>query len=423
LSLIKNIFKNQLFKVSSLNGLSVVTRLIGGLLASKMTAVFLGPAGLAFTGSFRNFLTSLDAFSMLGMQNGIIKYTAQHEKEQQKLYEALATAFVAVICAVVVFALVLVVPASFWSTRVFNGSTDFTWLFILTGLSLPLYAGSLLFMSVLNGYSRYKNVIWITIISYAVGVLLSATLIYYNGLAGALIALLTTPALMCSFSFYALYKHTRFAFLHLKYFRFSALKGLLSFSLMSSVMAILGPLIYITLRNMLITHSGGDVAGYWEGINRLSSFYMMFISTLLGVYFLPKLSQATTDADTKTIVRGYYTFVVPLFGLGLLVIYLLRRFIIALVLSKGFMPMEKLFAWQLLGDLLKVCSLILGQEFFARKMTRAFIITEVCSFAVLYLSGSYLISLYGAEGAVMAHAFTYLVYLIVLGVYFRKRIF
>lgn len=420
---IKNIFKHQLFKISSLNGLSVVTRVLGGLLASKMTAVFIGPSGLALTGSLRNFLTSLEAFGTLGMQNGIIKYTAQHEKEQQKLYEYLCTAFVAIGVAVVVCGLVLALPAQYWSTRVFNGSKEFSWLFVLTGLTLPLYAGGLLFMAVLNGFSRYKNVIWTTILSYAIGVLISAGLIYYNGLSGAFIALIVTPMLICSFSFYGLYRHTRFAFLRLHYFRFGALKGLLSFSLMSCVTAILGPLIYITLRNMVINHSGGDVAGYWEGINRISVFYMLFVSTLLGVYFLPKLAQATTDAETKTIVRGYYKFVVPLFALGLVLVYVLRKLIISIILSDAFMPMEKLFAWQLLGDFFKVCALILGQEFFARKMTKTFIATEVASFVVLYCCGTYLIPLYGAEGAVMAHAFTYFVYFIVLAVLFRKKIF
>jgi O-antigen/teichoic acid export membrane protein len=400
----------------------VVTRVLGGLLASKMTAVFIGPSGLALTGSLRNFLTSLEAFGTLGMQNGIIKYTAEHEKQQQKLYEYLCTAFVAIGVAVVVCGLVLALPAHYWSERVFNGSAEFSWLFVLTGLTLPLYAGGLLFMAVLNGFSLYKNVIWTTILSNAVGVLFSSALIYYKGLSGAFIALIVTPALVCSFSFYALYRHSRFDFLRLRYFRFNALKGLLSFSLMSCVTAILGPLIYITLRNMVINHSGGDVAGYWEGINRISVFYMMFVSTLVSVYFLPRLAQATTNAETKTVVRGYYKFVVPLFAIGLLLVYVLRKFIISVILSDTFMPMEKLFAWQLLGDFFKVCALILVQEFFARKMTKMFILTEVLSFIMLYCFGIYLIPDYGAEGAVMSHSFTNMVMFIVLIILSKKEI-
>jgi PST family polysaccharide transporter len=104
-------------------------------------------------------------------------------------------------------------------------------------------------------------------------------------------------------------------------------------------------------------------------------------------------------------------------------IYFLREIIIRILLTKEFLPMENLFIWQLLGDVLKVCSLILGYQFFAKKMTKAFIITEIMSFGVLYVSSFYFIGLYGSVGAVMAHALTYGIYLVVLAAYFRRQLF
>ena len=421
---VKNILKSPLLRLTSLNSLSVVTRVIGGLLASKMTAIFIGPSGLALSGSFRNFLASLDAFSTLGLQNGIIKYTAQHEKEKDQLYRSLATSFIVIGIAVIVCAVVLILPASYWSARIFNGNREYGWIFSLTGFALPLYSGSLLFMAVLNGLGKYKQVIWITILAYAIGVLLTTLLIYNMGLTGAFIGLLGTPVIICSLAVVPVYKLTHgFAFLKLRHFDRAVLRNLLSFSLMSMVAAILSPAIYIALRNMLTAHSGGDVAGYWEGINRISVFYMMFVSTFLGVYFLPKLSQATSDAQTKDVFKSYYKVVIPLFAIGLVVVYVLRKLIISVILSREFMPMEKLFIWQEIGDFFKVSALILAHEFFAKKMTRAFIITELLSFAVLYTSGTFLIAQFGAEGAVMAHAITYLLYFIVLAFYFRKKLF
>src|SRR5690606_16091673 len=103
-------------------------------------------------------------------------------------------------------------------------------------------------------------------------------------------------------------------------------------------------------------------------------------------------------------------------------IYILRDFIVRLLLTKEFLPMEDLFLWQLAGDFLKICSLILGYEFFAKKMLKAFIVFEVISCYTLFLSSSYLISLYGSEGAVMAHAFTYLMSLALMVAFFRKKL-
>jgi PST family polysaccharide transporter len=144
---------------------------------------------------------------------------------------------------------------------------------------------------------------------------------------------------------------------------------------------------------------------------------------MLTLYFLPKLSVSKSTKETKDIFLSYYKSMLPLFAVGLVGIYLLRDFIIKLIFSDEFLPMSDLFVWQLLGDFLKVGSLILGYQFFAKKLTKAFIITEIGSVVILYLSSVFLIDEYGVEGAVMAHSFTYLLYWIVLVVYFRKLIF
>jgi PST family polysaccharide transporter len=81
-----------------------------------------------------------------------------------------------------------------------------------------------------------------------------------------------------------------------------------------------------------------------------------------------------------------------------------------------------LFLGQLSGDVFKVCSLILGFQFLAKKMTIAFIISELISLAVLYFSSIYFIRIFGIEGVVMAQAFDNFLYLFALCVYFRKSL-
>lgn len=118
----------------------------------------------------------------------------------------------------------------------------------------------------------------------------------------------------------------------------------------------------------------------------------------------------------------YFKFVIPLFTVGLVLVYLLRYFIIRILLSTEFLPMENLFAWQLAGDFFKACSFIMGYQLIAKKMIRVFIVTEIFSFAVLYTSSMLLIREFGAEGAVMGHAVTYFVYLATLSAYFAIKL-
>jgi len=86
-----------LFKITSLNSFSVVLKIGAGLITSKMLAVFVGPGGMALVGNLRNFLTSLENISTLGFQNGIVKYTAENEKNQTEFQKIVSTVFLSLV--------------------------------------------------------------------------------------------------------------------------------------------------------------------------------------------------------------------------------------------------------------------------------------------------------------------------------------
>lgn len=420
---IKKITASQLFKVSLLNALSVLVKVAGGILSTYVVAAFLGPARLALVGNFRNFLSPIESLSTLGMQNGIIKYVAQYHDDEDKLAGVLNTVLVAILVTVAVISIGLFGLSSLLSAWVFNGDMQYQWIFIVLAFALPCYTGNFILAAVLNGLSKYKDVVRVNIWGNVLGVLFSAILIWKMQTDGALLGLIFSPLFMFIFSSYLLGRHFRGK----RFFRLqtdmAVLKSLLSYSYMSLIAAIAGPVILLTLRNMLIDNYGAEEAGFWEAMNRLSSFYMLFVSTLLTVYFLPELSKSQSIEQTKIIFLSYYKSIVPLFTFGLVVLYFMRHFVIKLFLTEEFLPMENLFLWQLLGDFFKTCAYILAFEFFAKKLVRTFIVTELFSFVILYVSGYFLIENYGSEGAVMAHAVTYAAYFSVMLVYFRKKLF
>jgi PST family polysaccharide transporter len=166
-----------------------------------------------------------------------------------------------------------------------------------------------------------------------------------------------------------------------------------------------------------------DQAGFWETMTRISTYYLMFVSTILSVYFLPKLAIAKNNQETKNVFWSFYKTIFPVFIMVLILIYFSRFFIIKLLFSNAFIPVTTLFFWQLLGDVFKVASLILGFQFFAKKLTLAFIVSELFSLGVLYFSSHYLILSFGIQGIVMAQALDNFIYLLILVIYFRKSLF
>ena len=108
----------------------------------------------------------------------------------------------------------------------------------------------------------------------------------------------------------------------------------------------------------------------------------------------------------------------------MIVIYIFRDYVIDLVYP-NFLGMEPLFKWQLLGDFVRLGSLVIAHQFLAKKMVRSFIFTEFLSIALFYVLSKYFIVDYGAEGVVMAHFIRYIIYFIVvlflLWRYFKKQ--
>lgn len=420
---IKNITQTDLFKITSLNSLSVLIKIGTGLVTSKLLAVFVGPGGMALVGNLRNFMASLEGVSTLGFANGIVKYVAETENDKLKLKKIMATVFISLLLVALILSGILFYFAGYWNHQIFGNYFEYSFVFKVLALALPWYSVSLIFISVINGLAQFKKVIWITILGNISGLLVSLILIWNYQTLGALLAIVISPALLFFVSFYLVNKEIRFfGIIKLDLFDFKIIKNLSSYSLMALVSSALGPLVLLAIRKKVITTVGIDQAGYWETMSRISSYYMLFVSTILSVYFLPKLANAKSNSETKTIFWDYYKTFLPLFFVGFIVIYGLRFFIVELIFTKDFLPVTTMFFWQLLGDILKVAFLILGFQFFAKKLTLAFILFEMASLAVLYIASTYLIQFFGIQGVLMAQAFDNLVYLLVLVVYFRKSL-
>ncbi|MBU3682190.1 MAG: O-antigen translocase [Flavobacterium sp.] len=394
-----------MFKITSLNSLSVLVKIGVGVVSSKVMAVFVGPSGLALVGNFRNFITSIETVSTLGLQNGVVKYVVDAKDDAPALQKVLATVFISLAVMVVLLSAGLLLFAHFWSDWLFGPASDYQAVILALALALPWYAASILLVSVLNGLGQFKQVIRVNLWGNLIGLLTSLLLVWQYKTYGALLSLVLPPALL--FVVVVYYLHTKIQFAQLLTWRLfdkKILRQLASFSLMALVATVLGPLVYVQIRNLVITQLGTVQAGYWEAMTRISSYYFMFVATLLSVYFLPKLSQAKTNKATQHVFFAYYKLVLPLFVLGLFILYLGRNFWVPLLFSKAFVPVTDLFFWQMVGDVFKAASLILGYQFFAKKMTVAFIFCELASLGAFYICTLICMPRYQLQGVVMAQA-------------------
>ena len=420
----KFIGENLLLKMTSLNAVVVGVRLIISLFIQRLLAELVGEAGIAKIGQLRNVMAMLMSVSTLGVFNGIVKYVSEFREDKKELQKLFSTTFVFVLFGTFLAAVLLFFGASLFSNWIF-GNNNFVFLFKILSVVVPCISVHRVFNGVVNGLSAYKKFVKIELFGYLLASSLLVYCLYNYDLNGVLIAIAVTPVIQLGILVY-IFGSVLKEYLHFKEisFKIPYAKQLLAFTLMSIVSTILLNYIEIDIRNMIKNKITENDSGYWTAMTNISKNYMVFSGSLFTLYVIPRFSNITSGKIFKKEVFHIYKTLLPIFGLGMIVIYIFRDYVIDLVYP-NFLGMEPLFKWQLLGDFGRLGSLVIAHQFLAKKMVRSFIFTEFLSIALFYVLSKYFIVDYGAEGVVMAHFIRYIIYFIVvlflLWRYFKKQ--
>ena len=337
----------SLAKASVWTAASTLVKIGAGLLVVKLLAVSFGPSGVGLAGNFRQLVTVLGVLAGAGIFNGVTKYVAQHHDDAEKLRTVVGTS----------------------SAMVLGFSTLLAIVFLLA--AAPVSQG-------LFGHTHYQGLV---------------------------------PALVVVPAAFMLMRRGNVPLSYLKPQWDKMLAGQLGkFTLMALITSVTLPVAYVMMRNLLAAHYSWDEVGIWQGVSSISDAYLQFITASFSVYLLPTLSRLTSRQDiTREIFRAL-RFVLPAVAIASFTVWLLRDFAIWLLFSAKFTAMRDLFAWQLVGDVLKVGAYVFGYLVIAKASLRLYILAEIGQFALLTAFSHWLIPTHGALGAAQAYMATYIVY-------------
>ena len=178
---------------------------------------------------------------------------------------------------------------------------------------------------------------------------------------------------------------------------------------------------HLVIRNYLVDNLGWEQAGYWQAIWYISTMYLTVVTTTLGVYFLPKLSEITDKKALRGELLSGYKVILPIVMLVSAVIYILKDFIVYILFSDDFKPMIELFLWQLIGDVIKIAAWLLSYLMLAKAMTKRYMAVEVL-FNVIFVGISiYMVNSYGLIGITYAFAASYSIYFVTVFLLTKKE--
>lgn len=389
---------------------------------NKILAVYLGPTGYAAIGQFQNFIQMVTTFAGSAINTAVVKYTAEYHEDETKQRAVWKTAGSIVFLFSLVFAILILIFQKQLALYIFQ-SLKYQTIFIWFAIFLIFFNFNTLFLAILNGKKEILKLVLANIAGSLFALVITGVLAIKLQLYGALIAL----SIYQSIAFIV----TLILCHRADWFEFSSLLGKIdlgitkkfaSFILMALVSAICVPLSQMLIRAYLTQEFSLAYAGYWEAMIRLSTVYLLLVTTTLGVYYLPRLSELNAIHEIKKEVYLGYKFIFPLAVVGGICVFILRDWIINLLFSPSFAPMQDLFLWQMMGDALKIGSWILAYLMLSKAMTKLYICTEII-FTVSIIALTYICTqVFGFEGVSIAHLINYGLYWIVISLFIFKQL-
>jgi len=409
-----------LIKTSVLTGISTIIKVISGFVINKVIALYVGPAGLAIVGQLQSFTSIITTFSNGAISSGIVKYTAEYQDIEEKKKIFSSSIVISLICSLIIS--IFLFTFSGYLSELILKDIQYSSVFIIFGATIFLFALNMVLISILNGQKEIKKYVLVNIAGSIFSLVFTSILIMQLNLMGALYAMVLNQSVIFFVTLAFVIKSSWFK---LEYFKQGldkeSLSKLSKYSLMAIVSALTVPVSHLIIREYIGENLGWDSAGYWQGIWYISTMYLMLVTTTLGVYYLPRLSEIQDNKELRKEIFSGYKIIMPIVILASLIIFLLKEYVILIAFSKDFMPMIELFAWQLIGDVIKIASWLLAYLMLAKAMTKVFIYTEVL-FSALFVGLSILfVDKFGLVGITYAYALNYFLYLVTMIFIFRKR--
>ncbi len=387
-------------------------RMAVNLLIVKMIAVYVGPAGMGVLGQFMSLATMVSVFAGGGIGNGISKYVAEYKNRPRRMLRFLGAAAVYGLCFSALIMLVCVIGAARLSRALF-GDDGYAWLFPCLGAAHFLCFLGTGVIAFVNGQHRADLFAGITITGYLGALPIAYLLISQLGMEGAALALLLGIACTGLPAIWLIARSRLTPLVRMSLDKTDA-RNLVHFTVMLLASATLFPLAEIWIRTHIIQVLGAEVAGLWQASARLSGAYLGFFTVFLATSYMPRLSGLTDKAAILRMVYRHLALIGLLFGGFAGMVYAARDFVIPLLFSSAFDGMASFMGWQLLGDLFRVCSYVIGFLGVAKAAVKLYIAAEFLQ-AGLYAALSSAVLQNGGQlqEVMQAYALTYLIYLCV----------
>ena len=410
------------YKTISQSTLSTAVTVLVGLIITKVTSNVIGPEGTAINGQFSAYQNLLVLVGTGLLANGLVRQVSEQKDNPDKVKDIVRTALSSTIVLVAIVFLITLFRYNAIGNKIMNRS-EYNYLFIIQAILLIFATYNYYFQVTLNSLQKIKKYAVANIMLSVLSLLSALGLVFQYHIHGILFATIFTQFLM--FIFYLFYlKNEAWFSRDLFYPKWNKeiLKLMITF-IPSMLIIMVNPYNLMMIRSSLEQKFNLETAGIWTAMMALSDRYMSFLITFIGLYYVPKLIELKPDQYLfiREIRKGFKRLI-PLVIIFSFLIWVCREWIILILLSPKFKPMEPLFLFQTIGDVFKATGYFMVITLFVKDKLYKYIACILIFEISLFFSIRYFTDQYGIVGATYGYALSTFVYFLVALIFLWETI-
>lgn len=388
---------------------------------NKLLAVFLPPAAFACVGQFLNLMTIGQATSSLALQNGWTSLTAQNKDNRNQLLGVWRGGMrLTTLASVVTFAIAVVFCFVAPLETLFPGMNprlvQAAILFALPGV----FATNIITITaaVMNGLGENRRWAMINVVAAFWQMIWVAFFLYSGQL--SVLSIIATQSIAAAFFAIQYASRAGFSFNQIRKTYLDIREPWVSYAMMGLVPMVLTPVVLTFIRTMVGENFGQDAAGIWQSIWKISDFFAMAMSAILGVIILPRVSKKMTKQEFWSMFNPIFIRVMGVALVAVLVAYFCRSLLVTVMLSSAYMGAVDYLPLQLVGDFFRAGGWSLALVMIARQETKIFLSVEICG-ELLLAVGSYIaMKFVEFNGPMLAYAIENFLYFVVMYIVARR---
>ncbi len=413
----------QIMKATSIFGGVQVFQIIIGIIRSKFIAVLLGPAGMGISGLLQSTLGVISSLTNFGLSTSAVKnVSAAYATDNTEELNRVTTIFRRLVWFTGMLGVVLTLLLSPYLSQITFGNKKYTWAFVILSITLLINQISAAQDVLIRGMRRIKYMAQSSIFGSILGLLTTIPLYYIYGVQGIVPALIIASISSLALSWYFASKLSVERIIISWKDIFGEGKEMLYMGFMISLSGTITMFFSYGVRIFISNYGSVNDVGLYNAGFAIINTYVGMVFTAMSTDYFPRLSAlAHKPEQANQIINQQAEIAILILSPVLMVFIVFIKWIIFILYSTAFLPIQNMMLFAAVGILFKALSWAIAFLFLSKSASKLFFWNELITNVYMLLFNLAGYFYYGLTGLGVSFLASYILYTI--QVYLVSNIF